>query len=105
MCTQAERANKEPQAHECYKNWDGPSLSMETDILVEGFKRAETQHGLRYTTFIQSFRTRTGSQCTPVQFYFYRKLVFPVQNANIRFTLTSSYSNMTISRQLTATKR
>ena len=52
VCTQAERANKEPQAHECYKNWDGPSSSMETDILVEGFKRAETQHGLRYTTFI-----------------------------------------------------
>ena len=51
VCTQAERANKELQAHECYKNWDSPS-SMETEILVEGFKWAETQHGLRYTTFI-----------------------------------------------------
>ena len=36
---------------------------------------------------------------------FHRKLVFPVQNANVRFTLTSSYSNMTISRQLAATNR
>ena len=51
VCTQAERAGKEPQVHECHKNWDGPSSSMETDILIEGFKQAE-RHGLRYIEFI-----------------------------------------------------
>ena len=34
------------------KNWDGPSASMETDIILCGFKEAESKYGLRYTTFI-----------------------------------------------------
>ncbi len=52
VCTQADRAGKDPQVHECHKNWDGPSASMETDILVEGFKEAESKHRLRYIQFI-----------------------------------------------------
>ncbi len=52
VCIQADRAGKDPQVHECHKNWDGPSASMETDILVEGFKEAESKHGLRYIQFI-----------------------------------------------------
>ena len=32
----------------CYKNWDGPSSSMETDILVQ---EAEIKYGLCYMTF------------------------------------------------------
>ena len=42
-------SNKE---HECFKNWDGSSSSMESDIILEGFRVAEKQHGLRYTNFI-----------------------------------------------------
>ena len=52
VCVQAEKQDREPQHHDCHKNWDGPSSSMETDILVEGFKEAESKYGLRYTTFI-----------------------------------------------------
>ena len=52
VCTQADRAGKEPQEHDCQKNWDGPSSSMETDMLVEGFKQAESKYGLRYIQFI-----------------------------------------------------
>ena len=33
VCAQAAKHNKQPQQHDCYKNWDGPSSSMETDIL------------------------------------------------------------------------
>ena len=40
-CTQCERAGKEHLYHDCHKNWDGPSSSMETDILLQGFKQAE----------------------------------------------------------------
>ena len=51
VCAHSLKHNTEPQKHDCYKNWDGPSSSMETDILVQGFKEAETKYGLRYTTF------------------------------------------------------
>ena len=51
VCAQTNKCNEQPRQHDCYKNWDGPSSSMETDILVQGFKEAETKYGLRYTTF------------------------------------------------------
>ena len=38
--------------HDCFKNWEGASSSMECDIIVEGFCKSEEQHGLRYTNFI-----------------------------------------------------
>ena len=44
---------KDPsKKHECFKNWDKSSSSMESDILLEGFTKAEKQHGLRYINFI-----------------------------------------------------
>ena len=51
VCAQTNKCNEEPRQHDCYKNWDGPSSSMETDILVRGFKEAETKYGLCYTRF------------------------------------------------------
>ena len=51
-CSRAESLGKEPSSHRCYRNWDRPSSSMETDIILEGFKAAESKHGLRYTKFI-----------------------------------------------------
>ena len=38
--------------HACYKNWDKSSSEMETDILLEGFCKAESTHGVRYIRFI-----------------------------------------------------
>ena len=38
--------------HRYYKNWSGSSSEMETDIILEGFKKAEQTHGLRYIHFI-----------------------------------------------------
>ena len=48
---QTDKHKTKQSQHTCYKNWDGPSSSMETDILVEGFKQAEHKYGLRYTCF------------------------------------------------------
>ena len=40
------------EKHQCFKNWNESSSQMESDIMLEGFKRAEEDHGLRYTKFI-----------------------------------------------------
>ena len=48
ICTVAANKGITPKEHICYKNWDGSSCAMETDILVEGFRAAESMHGLRY---------------------------------------------------------
>ena len=40
-----------PDEHECYNNWDDSSSEMESDIILEGFKKAEATHGVRYLRF------------------------------------------------------
>ena len=51
VCSMAEKHNITAKQHKCYKNWDGPSSSMESDIIVDGFREAEKKYGLRYTSF------------------------------------------------------
>jgi len=41
-----------PPKHDCYLNWIASSSAMEADIILEGFKAAYDQHGLRYMEFI-----------------------------------------------------
>lgn len=38
--------------HICFRNWDESSSAMETDIILQGFQRAEHDHGVRYMRFI-----------------------------------------------------
>ena len=38
--------------HEYFKNWSESSSFMESDVVLEGFRKAEKQHGLRYINFI-----------------------------------------------------
>lgn len=52
VCQTAKNKMVEPQEHDCFKNWDSDSQSMESDIIVEGFKEAETKHGLRYMRIV-----------------------------------------------------
>lgn len=47
-CARAEKKGGVVPNHHCFKNWIGSSSSMETDIIVEGFQKAESQHGVRY---------------------------------------------------------
>ena len=44
--------NRHPEQPPRFRNWNGSSAAMETDIIFEGFKKCEQQHGIRYTTFI-----------------------------------------------------
>ena len=44
--------NRHPEQPPRFRNWNGSSAAMETDIIVESFKKCEQQHGIRYTTFI-----------------------------------------------------
>ena len=48
-CTACTRGIRD---HICFKNWNESSSAMETDIILEGFKQAESNHGLRYIKFI-----------------------------------------------------
>ena len=52
ICSQAQTKNVEPAAHECYRNWEQSSQSMESDIILEGFLAAESKHGVRYMRLI-----------------------------------------------------
>ncbi|KYN11117.1 hypothetical protein ALC57_16741 [Trachymyrmex cornetzi] len=54
ICIKAEKLNKEPAIHKCYKNWgrDCSSTSMGADTIVEGFKKSVKEHGVIYSTFI-----------------------------------------------------
>lgn len=38
--------------HICYKNWDGSSRAMESDIILEGFREAEGKYGIRYLELV-----------------------------------------------------
>ena len=51
-CAHAVNEGKEAPKHTCYKNWSGSSSSMDTDIIVDGFQKAESQHGMRYLRFV-----------------------------------------------------
>lgn len=50
----AERCNREPPPHKCFKNWgrDQSSTSMETNIILEGFKTSIETNGLIYRVLI-----------------------------------------------------
>lgn len=48
ICAVAANKGTPPKEHKCFRNWAGSSRAMETDMIVEGFKAAESMHGLRY---------------------------------------------------------
>ena len=41
-----------PPQHTCFLNWNGSSSAMEADIILDGFRNCEEQHGVRYIEFI-----------------------------------------------------
>ena len=45
VCAIASGKKQEPPEHQCFKNWDGSSSSMEEDIVIDGFCQSEKQHG------------------------------------------------------------
>ena len=41
-----------PIAHKCFKNWEGSSTSMESDIILEGFRTSVDSLGLVFDTIV-----------------------------------------------------
>lgn len=52
VCQKNENGVKESPSHQCFKNWDGTSTAMESDIIVEGFCQSVTMHNLIYNKLI-----------------------------------------------------
>ena len=52
ICSIAESKKEDPPRHHCYKNWDGSSAAMESDIISEGFRLSESMYGLRYMRIV-----------------------------------------------------
>ncbi|XP_072389723.1 uncharacterized protein [Diabrotica undecimpunctata] len=52
ICARAATKNETVKSHTCSKNWEGSSTSMETDIIVEGFKRSVEMHRLKYIQLV-----------------------------------------------------
>ena len=52
ICSRANNLNQHPAKYTCFNNWNSSSSAIETDIILEGFLQCETQHGLRYISFI-----------------------------------------------------
>uniref|UniRef100_A0A1X7U2N7 Mutator-like transposase domain-containing protein n=1 Tax=Amphimedon queenslandica TaxID=400682 RepID=A0A1X7U2N7_AMPQE len=48
ICAIHDNKNSDPPTHRCYKNWNGSSSAMETDIICEGFRMSETLYSIRY---------------------------------------------------------
>ena len=51
ICVQSKKRDI-PIAHKCYKNWDGFSTSMESDIILEGFRTSVDRLGLIFDTIV-----------------------------------------------------
>lgn len=52
ICTRAENKNKKAEPHNCFKNWNKSSTSIESEIILEGFKTSVAVHGLKYAYLV-----------------------------------------------------
>jgi len=52
ICVKADATSSEPPIHKCYKNWEGTSTAMESDIILEGFRQSINMHNLIYHKLI-----------------------------------------------------
>ncbi|EFA07715.1 hypothetical protein TcasGA2_TC002192 [Tribolium castaneum] len=52
MCVFIEKNQKQASPYQCFKNWNANSSAMESDMLVQAFKRSKSLHRLEYRCFI-----------------------------------------------------
>lgn len=53
FCSREESNNISPiPSHKCFKNWKNSSTSMESDIIVEGFRKSTNMHGIKYLKLV-----------------------------------------------------
>ena len=48
VCAISNNKLREIPAHSCYKNWNGSSAAMESDMIAEGLRLSEKMYNLRY---------------------------------------------------------
>lgn len=53
ICVKVQKDSQTPTiSHRCFKNWDGTSTGMESDIVLEGFNQSIAMHNLIYHKLI-----------------------------------------------------
>lgn len=62
ICAKAAKEKMDPKEHRCFKNYDGPSTNMESEILVEGFKKSISMYNLIYGRLISDGDSSTYSK-------------------------------------------
>lgn len=68
ICKIAQSNGKEPREHNCNTNYTGPSSSMETTIIVEGFQYCETL-GARFNEFVADGDSSTFKRISDMKIY------------------------------------
>ena len=68
VCAISNNKSSEIPAHSCYKNWNGSSAAMESDMIAERFHLAEKMYNLRYMFVIDDGESSVMAairQCVP----------------------------------------
>ncbi|CAH1099059.1 unnamed protein product [Psylliodes chrysocephalus] len=52
ICARALTKNIKAATHKCSKNWDGWSTSMESELILKGFRNSIKMHKLKYVKII-----------------------------------------------------
>lgn len=68
ICKMAESRQVTPRKHECRRNYEGPSSSMETQIIVEGFKFCATKNA-RFNKYVGDGDSSTYKALRDLQLY------------------------------------
>ncbi|KAK3744034.1 hypothetical protein QZH41_002505 [Actinostola sp. cb2023] len=61
ICQEANRENRQPRSHDCRRNREGSSKSMEANAAVQLFSEA-VQHGVKYSTYVGDDDSTTESR-------------------------------------------
>lgn len=69
VCARAETKGENPREHACFKNYSGSSTSMESDILLEGFKQSMETHNLIYGRMVADGDSSTFKKISEARVY------------------------------------
>lgn len=69
ICAKAENKGVPVLQHKCFKNWGGSSTSMESDIILEGFRTSIQLHNLKYTKLVGDGDSSTTKKLQEVKPY------------------------------------
>ena len=69
VCAIAEHKAESSPKYICYRNWIGSSCTMESDIVVEGFRLSERTHGVRYMKLVGDGDSSVTCKAVPYGVY------------------------------------